>query len=122
MVDRAVGWQAPTFLVLAHWAAQCWAAREKGSGGARSEDEDGSDGRTGASDGCRFPDHWQAAYFLGGSRDAFNIGDQNFGTEGFCFRQHASNKFTVYNRPNKCFRCIQVIELNGLATFIDTWN
>ena len=95
------GWWWVCLLVglTAHWPnAQCWAASrgKKGKSGAL------------ANNGCSFPDHWHADYFLANLREPFTIGDIDFGTQGFCFRKHAANKFTVYNRPNKCFHCIQV--------------
>ena len=83
--------------LTAHGPAQCWASREKKR-------------RSGAvaNDGCSFPEHWHADYFLANLREPFTVGDMDFGTQGFCFRKHTPNKFTVYNRPNKCFHCIQV--------------
>ena len=84
--------------LTAHWPAQCWATRE------------GKKSRNGAvaNDGCSFPDRWHADYFLANLREPFTVRDMDFGTQGFCFRKHTANKFTVYNRPNKCFHCIQV--------------
>ena len=92
------GWAVLLMLgITAHWPTQSRAAREK-------------KGRSGAvnNNGCSFPHRWHADYFLANLREPFTIGDLDFGTQGFCFRKHSANKFTVYNRPNKCFHCIQV--------------
>ena len=102
----AGGWWWVCLLVglTAHWPAQCWASREgkKGRNGSNNVANNNNN------DGCSFPDHWHADYFLANLREPFTVGDMDFGTQGFCFRKHTANKFTVYNRPNKCFHCIQV--------------
>jgi hypothetical protein len=102
MVAGVGRWPAVALVAtVGQWAAQCWAERS----GHRGL-EDGAE----ASDGCRFPAGWHGAYFLGGSREPFNVGEQHFGTGSFCYRKHAGNKFTVYNRADKCFHCIQVCD------------
>ena len=90
-------------------ADQGWAEKLGGRGGAGAA-EDGDAG----SDGCRFPQQWRGAYFLGGSREKFIVTGQIFGVAGFCYRHHGGNKYTVYNRHNKCFQCIQVVSKKNL--------
>ena len=110
MVTKVFGVGFQTLLsvvvLMVMTVTQGWAEKLGGRGGAETP-EDGNAG----SDGCRFPERWKGTYFLGGSRDKFAVTGEIFGMAGFCYRHHGGNKYTVYNRPNKCFHCIQVMLL-----------
>jgi hypothetical protein len=81
------------------------------SGGGQGPD-DGSSGSSGSGQPspCEFPSRWRGEFFQGGLREVFHVTTQNFGPEGLCYRAHADGTFIIFNRSEKCYKCLRVWE------------
>jgi hypothetical protein len=77
-------------------------AETGGGGGARL--------RKPASSPCEFPPRWRGEYFQGSLREPFHVTTQNFGPEGLCYRAHADGTYIIFNRGEKCYKCLRVAE------------
>ncbi len=46
----------------------------------------------------------------GSLREPFLLTTQNFGPEGLCYRAHADGSYVIFNRGEKCYKCLRVWE------------
>ena len=79
---------------------------------------------------CDFPEEWWGSWFLGGSRDSFQIKKQQFGLGSWCYLEHQRSVyyfslvsfnfvlcFQVENR--KCYHsCLKMYKFNRYAWVI----
>ena len=108
MLSRCGGYTTAVLLVL------LLPVPAQDSGGAAAEEAADSGDQTSrrppVASPCEFPTNWRGEYFQGSLREPFVLTTQNFGPEGLCYRGHADGTFIIFNRAEKCYKCLRVWE------------